>query len=117
MPKSIVNLTKLIVCAEIEQVVGTHYHFPYQYIFAHPDLRQELIAYVLTRVRNVHVAVEAGEESRIYAESVPCLTEIKLQIEDCIHQGICHVLQKYRSLVSHGVLEEDCGYLKPHWSS
>jgi hypothetical protein len=115
MPKSIVNLTNLIVRKEIEQAVKIHYHFPYQHIFANPDLRQELIAYVLTRVRNVHVAVEIGEESHINAEAVPCLTEIRLQIEDFIHQGIHHILQKYRSLVSHSVL--DYGYLTPHWFS
>jgi hypothetical protein len=117
VPKSIVNLTMLVVCAEIEEVVETHYHYPYQRVFANSDLRQELIAYVLTRVRNVHIAVETGEESRINADTLPHLTEIKLQIEDFVHQGIRHILQKYESLMSHCVLEENYDYSTPHWFS
>lgn len=107
MPKAIVNLTMIVVAAEIEQIVETHYHYPYQQIFTHSDLRQELIAYVLTRVRNVHITVPEGEESQITAELVPHLTEITLQIEDFIHQGIRHILQKYKSLISHCILEEN----------
>ncbi|NJL42197.1 MAG: hypothetical protein HC899_40395, partial [Leptolyngbyaceae cyanobacterium SM1_4_3] len=95
----------LVVVAEIEEIIATHYHYPYQHIFANPDLRQELIAYILTRIRNVHVAVEKGEESCVNAETIPCLTEIKLQIEDFIHQGIRHILQKYGNLISHCMVE------------
>ncbi|MDX2242905.1 MAG: hypothetical protein NW224_19675 [Leptolyngbyaceae cyanobacterium bins.302] len=117
MPKSIVNLTALVVVAEIEQIVETHYHYPYQNIFANSDLRQELMAYILTRVRNVHITVEAGEESRLQPETIPYLTEVKLQIEDYIHQGIRHILHKYGSLVSHGI-EGNCGNLTtPRWFS
>lgn len=56
MSKSIVNLTIPWVVAEIEQVLETYPHHPYQQAFANPDLRQELIAYVLTRIHNVYVA-------------------------------------------------------------
>lgn len=101
MPKSIVNLTRLVVNAEIEQILEIHYHLPYQHIFANLDLRQELVAYVLARTRNVHISVEQGEESRLNVETMPYLTEAKLQIEAFIHQGLHHILQKYRSLVSH----------------
>lgn len=116
MAKSIVNLTTLVVCAEVEEIVETQY--PYQRIFANSDLRQELIAYVLTRVRNIHITVENEEESQITAETVPYLTELKLQIEDCIHQGICHILQKYKSLVSNCISEENCSYITlPYWTN
>ncbi|MBD3883688.1 hypothetical protein IFO70_18135 [Phormidium tenue FACHB-886] len=110
MPKSIANLTMLVVCAEIEQITDTHYHYPYPYIFAHSDLRQELIAYVLTRVRNVHITVEQEKEADINAETTPCPTEIKLQIEDLIHQGVHYVLQKYGNSLSSCVLQEDYSY-------
>jgi hypothetical protein len=111
MPKAIVNLTMFVVDAEIEYIVETYYHPPYQYIFADSDLRQELIAYVLTRIRNVHITVEKGKELWINAETMPCLTEIKLQIEDLIHQGIYHILQKYESLMSHCIVEGNYGDL------
>lgn len=101
MPKSIVNLTRLVVDAEIEQILELHYHHPYQTIFANLDLRQELVAYVLTRTRNVYIAVQQGEESRLNVETISYLTEAKLHIEEFIHQGIQHILQKYRSMVSH----------------
>jgi DNA-binding GntR family transcriptional regulator len=88
MPKSIVNLTKLVIDAEIEQILEIHYHSPHQNIFANLGLRQELAAYVLARTRNVHIAVEQGEESRLNVETMPYLTEAKLQIEEFIHHGI-----------------------------
>lgn len=113
MPKSIVNLTKLVVDAEIEQILEIHYHPPYQHIFASLDLRQELISYVLIRTRNVHISVDQEEESRLSAETIPYLTEAKLQIEAFIHQGILHILQKYRTLVSH-CLEGTSNLTTPH---
>ncbi|MBI4785315.1 MAG: hypothetical protein HY785_29005 [Oscillatoriophycideae cyanobacterium NC_groundwater_1537_Pr4_S-0.65um_50_18] len=115
MPKSVVNLTKLVVDAEIEQILDTCYHPPYRNIFATLELRQELVAYVLTRTRNVHITVEQGEESRLSVETMPYLTEAKLQIEEFIHHGIHEILQRYETLVSH-CLEGSYGNLTTlHW--
>ncbi|NJO74903.1 MAG: hypothetical protein HC833_14745 [Leptolyngbyaceae cyanobacterium RM1_406_9] len=116
MPKTIVNLTMLLVDTEVEYILGMYPPYPEQQVFANFDLRQELIAYVLSRVRNVHVTVEEGEESKVSPERFPCLTEIKLQIENFIHEGIRYVLQKYRNLMHDYMLEENYGYLKnTHW--
>lgn len=117
MSKSIVNLTMLVVCTEIEQITETHYHYPYHYVFANPDLRQELIAYVLTRVRNVHITVEKEKEADIDAEAVPYLTEVKLQIEDLIHQGIYYILQKCGNPLSYCILQENYSYLAASYGS
>jgi hypothetical protein len=99
MPKSIVNLTMPLVVSEMEQVLEAYPPYPEQQIFADSDLRQELIAYVLTRIPNKHVAVEASGESASAAEAIFHPMEIKLKIEDFIHQGIRHILQKYECLL------------------
>jgi hypothetical protein len=91
MPKSVFNLSILVVVTEIEQIVESHYPHYYQ-ILAYPDLRQELTEYVLERVRSLQINLQMRENSQTHTEMVPCLTEIKLQIEDFIHQGICHLL-------------------------
>ncbi len=49
MTRTIVNLLELEVSKEIEAVLSTYSNHPYQQAFAIPDIRQELIAYVLSR--------------------------------------------------------------------
>jgi hypothetical protein len=57
----------------------------------------------------VPITVETGEESRINAETTPYLTEIKLQIQDYIHQSIRHILQEYKNLLSHYAFDKNHG--------
>lgn len=106
MPKIIVNLTMLLVITEVEHILGTSPPYPEQEVLSNPDLRQELIAYVLSRVRNVYVTVEKDEELKVNPERF-LLTEIKLHIESCIREGIYYVLHKYSSLICSYMLEKE----------
>jgi hypothetical protein len=97
MAKSIVNLTLLVVVMRLNHALKSPYSDPYLQLFSDFDLRQELIAYVLSRVRNLYIAVDK-EESQIEIDSEIMLelTEMKSQIEESIQQGIHHILSKYK---------------------
>jgi hypothetical protein len=115
MAKDLVNLTLPMVVGEIEQIVETYPHHPYQQAFANPDIRQELIAYVLSQIHNVYVAVEEGHASA-NSETTPALAESETHLKSFIHGGIQQVLQSHPELVGHEIPEETDAYLPTsHW--
>jgi hypothetical protein len=88
MSKILVNLTLAVVSEEVDLILETYPRFPYQKIFSDYNLRQELMAYVLSRIPNHHIAME---ETQAQAKlSMPMLysAEQQLKIETLIHQGI-----------------------------
>lgn len=92
MPKTIVNLTMPVIVEEIENILDNYQHHPYQEAFRIPDLYQELMAYVLSRVRSRYAVADELDRSEIAARSsrlVPL--EEKLHIESVIYDGIQHV--------------------------
>lgn len=90
MAKIIVNLTLPLVNEKIEYVLYRHANYFYQRAFSLPDLRQELIIYVLSRFTNSYTAIDAGQELLItYGHE---LAEKQLQIETIIYQGIYDIL-------------------------
>ncbi|MEC4811680.1 MAG: hypothetical protein SAK29_00085 [Scytonema sp. PMC 1069.18] len=106
MSKTIINLTLSAVVGEIEDVLETYPYHPYRQLFLIPDLRQELIAYVLSRVANRYVAVE--EEQKSSFKSLHLLTEETLHIKVLIHKGIEKILYKKEEQISQripGVIE------------
>src|SRR5579883_1588655 len=109
MSKSIINLTTPIVVAEIERILETYPHHPYQQVFSNPDIRQELIAYVLTRVHNVYVTVDEGEKIASDLERSSNPAESPFELDAFIQQGIHDIMQQSQATVDHQVPEED-GY-------
>ncbi len=74
--KTVVNLTQQSVLGEIESVLDTYPYQPYQQAFAIPDLRQELIAFVLSRIPCLYSTMSEGVP---FAETEKqCLPNYKL---------------------------------------
>jgi hypothetical protein len=116
MSKSIVNLTIPLVVAEVEKALKTYPHYPYQQLFANPDLHQELVAYVLTRIHSVYVAVDEGEKIANDIETISDSTETQACLESFIHQGIHYILQQHQALASFPMPAKNDGYLPvSHW--
>jgi DNA-binding response OmpR family regulator len=93
--KIVVNLTAPIVAKEVETILET---YPYQtqlHFESTPGMREELIAYVLSRVHCVHIAVYSKDLVTLSHKTLPYSTEKKLHIESIIHKGIQHVLHKH----------------------
>jgi hypothetical protein len=96
MNKIVFNLTLAVVTDEIEQietVLRSYAYHPYQQAFAIPDWRQQLSAYVLSRIPNTYKVIEQTE-FLVAPKSVHCCLERRLQIEALLYQGMQQLLQE-----------------------
>jgi ribulose bisphosphate carboxylase small subunit len=115
MFKTVVNLTQQAVITEIENVLDTYPCHPYQRAFAIPDLRQELIAYVLNRIPCVYSVVDSEQKAISFNYQLPS-SQQQLQLENLIHQGICSILQERSDWVNHHLPESvQCSIEPSHW--
>ncbi|MCC3413649.1 MAG: hypothetical protein JGK24_30060 [Microcoleus sp. PH2017_29_MFU_D_A] len=104
MQKNLVNITLGVVTEEVEIILGSYPNHPHQQVFSHSGLRQDLIAYVLSRVPNKYTAIDSGESANQKVQ-VRCSSEQLLQIENLIHTGIRDLLHSYQK-VDYRVREE-----------
>ncbi|MEB3357233.1 MAG: late competence development ComFB family protein [Synechococcales bacterium] len=88
MTTKVVNITQRVVNREVERVLGQYPHRPYRQAFAHPELRRELVAYVLNRVENRYITVHPGQDDQLIDARSHQLALQQPQIEQLIHQGI-----------------------------
>lgn len=91
--KTLINQTQAIVQMEISHVLEEYPHHPYQQVFANPDRRQDLLAYVLTNVANIYSSIDLEAAHRFsddrYASSPTNFpTVVGLTIEGIVHRGI-----------------------------
>jgi hypothetical protein len=112
MSKTLINLTTPLVISEIEQVLITYPHHPYQQAFANPDLRQELIAYVLTRVQNIYTVCEDSNNPAY--DGWNCTTLRQEAIRDVIRHGILDLFNQHSNAL-HLPEQEFAGLAASHW--
>ncbi|WP_315791377.1 hypothetical protein [Fischerella sp. JS2] len=116
MTKTIFNLTLPVAVSCIEDVLETYPHHPYQQAFSIPDLRQELIAHVLSQVSNCYVVAEEDQQPCLNLGSLMCSLKDKYCIEDLIRQGIENIMYKREKQLSLQIPEEvDPGLAPSHW--
>ncbi|MDZ7960349.1 MAG: hypothetical protein RMY34_21120 [Aulosira sp. DedQUE10] len=122
--KTVVKLTQQSVVGEIESVLDTYPYNPYQQAFAIPDLRQELITFVLNRIpclfySNLEVQIGFSEEDKEYLlnSKLPrSPLEQQLHVQNLIHQGIYAIFQDKSDWISHHLCEKVQPGLEPsHW--
>lgn len=105
MQKNLVNITLAAVTEEVEIILVSYPKYPYQDAFSPSGLRQDLIAYVLSRVPNRYIAIDSGESVSGQTVQVRCSSEQLLHIENLIHTGIRDVLHSYEK-IDYGLLEQ-----------
>lgn len=118
--KTVVNLTQQSVLGEIESVLDTYPYHPYQQAFAIPDLRQELIAFVLSRIPCLYYTMSEGipfAEQCLPNSKLPrSPLEQQLHVQNLIHQGIYAIFQEKSDWISHHLCEKVQPGLEPsHW--
>jgi hypothetical protein len=114
--KTIMNLTELAVIEEIESVLETYPDHPYQQAFAIPDLRQELIAYILSRVSNHYIAIDSEQAFLSNLRTLTCSLEQKVCIEKLVHQGIEKILSANTERMRHQIPEPiAAGFAPSNW--
>lgn len=122
--KTVVKLTQQTVLGEIESVLDTYPYHPYQQAFAIPDLRQELITFVLSRIPCLYYTTNEGQISFPEIDKNCVLTyklprsplEQQLHVQNLIHQGIYSIFQEKSDWISHHL----CQVVQPgsepsHW--
>ncbi|ARV59358.1 hypothetical protein BZZ01_12610 [Nostocales cyanobacterium HT-58-2] len=114
--KTVVNLTEKSVIRDIEKVLDNYSYYPYRQAFAIPDLRQELIAYVLSRIPCLYSAVE-HEKAYSHSYELPRQPlEQQLHLENLIHQGILFIMQEKSDWIRRHICETlNVGCEASHW--
>lgn len=88
MTQTIVNLTLPIVTSKIDDILAAYPLYEYRQIFAVPDLRQKLTAYVLARLPVVYVTMDSGTACDVGSTDHCYSADQQDQINRLIHQGI-----------------------------
>jgi hypothetical protein len=98
--KTVVKLTHQSVIGEIESVLDTYPYHPYQQAFAIPDLRQELILFVLNQIpafsstiSEEQIAIDSEKDSAFKYKLQYKPLEQQIQLQNLIHQGIYTIIQ------------------------
>ncbi|MEO8893960.1 MAG: late competence development ComFB family protein [Coleofasciculaceae cyanobacterium] len=85
---TLVNLTLLKVTEEIENFLASYPDLVDRTTLKDQNFRPQLVAYVLSRIPNRYVAIEAKNESSISTSLSIYSTQEQLVIEKRIYQGI-----------------------------
>jgi hypothetical protein len=119
--KTVLKLTHKLVIGEIESVLDTYPYQPYQQVFAIPDLRQELISFVINRLPGFHSEAAdsqttlADDQKDSYKLSRNPL-EQQLHLQNLIHQGIFSIIQEKADSISDQLCETvQLGSQPSHW--
>jgi len=94
MKEAVANLATPVVRQEVAKVLETYPDHPYQKAFANPELRQQLIAHVLTEVNCKFTVAPAGQQPEASYETLFPSTEEQSHLENSIRQGIERLLQE-----------------------
>lgn len=88
MSYTILNLALPVVNNKIDQLLLDYPVYPYQRAFAAPELRQKLVAYVLSRLPACYITLEASQVCSLESP-LKCYSQEQLQhIEGLVEQGI-----------------------------
>jgi hypothetical protein len=116
MTKTIVNLLISVVASEVEEILDTYDDHPYQQAFAIPEMRQELIAFVLSHLPSSYTVIDESLDSHPYTSITQVSESERHAIRHQIHEGIQHILNQYGGTISHHIPETDQPGLAPtHW--
>ncbi len=114
--KTVVKLTQESVVAEVENILDTYPNYPYQQTFAIPDLRKDLIAYVLDHIPSLRSGINVEKAWAAYYKLPRTPLEQQLHLQSLIHQGIYSIMQEKSDAIS----EQFCETIQPacepsHW--
>ena len=121
--QTVVNLTQQSVLGEIQSVLDT-YPYNYQKAFALPNVRQELITFVLNHIPGFYSAVAVEQIQILNVQKENFLNhklprsplKQQLHLQSLIHQGICAIIQEKSDWISQNLSETVQAASEPsHW--
>ncbi|MBW4672008.1 MAG: hypothetical protein KME60_32435 [Cyanomargarita calcarea GSE-NOS-MK-12-04C] len=94
MSHELINLTLPTVIREIENALNEYPEHPYQSAFSIHELRQQLIAHILSQIPNRY-AVEGLQESTQKPKALDSSPiKERLYMETVVHGSILHILRQ-----------------------
>jgi hypothetical protein len=94
MAMTLVNLTLLKVNEEVENFLASYPDLVDRTTLKDQNFRPQLLAYVLSRIPNRHIAIEAKNNYSISSPLPIYSTQEQLDIEKQIYQGIFALTKK-----------------------
>jgi hypothetical protein len=111
--QTVVKLTPESVLGEIESVLDTYPYNPYQQAFAIPDVRQELISFVVSRIPCLYSTTydkllpgyQLDQECLLNSKLPRSPLEQTLYLQNLIHQGIYSIMKDKSDWISDRLCE------------
>ncbi|MTJ08351.1 hypothetical protein [Anabaena sp. UHCC 0204] len=110
--KTVIKLTQQAVIGEINSVLDTYPYQPYQQAFAIPDLRQELISFVIHRLPCFHNQIShnllLNDDVQVHSfrSKLPLYPlEQQLHLQKLIHEGISSIIRDKSDWISNYLCE------------
>ena len=110
--KTVVKLTQQSVIGEINSVLDTYPYQPYQQAFAIPDLRQELISFVIHRLPGFHSQIadnllvnDDDKVNSFHNKLSGHPLEQQLHLQKLIHQGISSIIRDKSDFIGNQLCE------------
>lgn len=94
MSHELINLTLPFVTAKVENVLEDYPEYPYQIAFALPELRQMLLAHVLTHTPNRDTVAGDKLTPKDPKFPYPSSVQERVRMENLIHGSILHILRE-----------------------
>lgn len=116
MKETVTNLATPIVKQEVATVLETYPDHPYQQAFSNPEMRQWLIAYVLSEIDCKFSVAKDGKQPQASYEVLFPSQEHQSHLENSIHQGIKQLLKDKADWVEHHIpANSGGGQTASHW--
>jgi hypothetical protein len=100
MSQGLMNLTLTGVNQTIEDVLDEYPAHPYQAAFSLPELRQKLVAHILSQMSNRLAAESAQDEPSAALGHHYSRLQIRLRMEMLVRGSILHILRENAAWLS-----------------
>jgi hypothetical protein len=101
MSHELINLTLPSVIQEIEYALSEYPIYPHQSAFSIHELRQQLIAHILSQIPNRYAVAGAQESPQKPKALYPNAIKERIYLETVIHGSILHILRENADSLSH----------------
>ncbi len=111
MTYKLINLTLPLVINQVQDVLDDYPEHPYQVAFSIHELRQKLIAHVLSHIPNRYTVEGAQSQPTDPKLLYPSSLEQRLHMETLIHGSILHIVRENVDRISRHISQlenSDC---------
>jgi len=113
MAYGLINLTLPFVIEQVQDILDDYPERPYQVAFSIHELRQKLIAHVLSQIPNRYTVEGVQEPPRDPKLRYPSSLEQRLHMETLIRGSILHILRENADWLGRHIFQTENSDSKP----